>query len=301
MSKRVDKIGVASMIEAIDVAKQFVWWVGPPLLWIGLFKVLPDFLGNNFIKALEARRSAVLERLKGEIARQNAAEIEAIKAELQVVSSTVKTSADFLIASQGELRGKTIAAAEILWSEMLRLAEDYASIIFVDTILNKNEINDLVEGKLKHNGYFDLEEYRDIKCRSSKLMVVKELDKARLFVGDRLWLIFFNYRAIIGRYTYLMSESFDNKKLRHWHDDKNIKSMLLSTLNQKTVAEIMALEIGGLQHALSYINAAFLKEAARVMSGSSAFAASLTDVQATLLVAAESASARSTNKNDDYR
>ena len=58
---------------------------------------------------------------------------------------------------------------------------------------------------------------------------------------------------------------------------------LSSCLRSDNVEEAKSKDMGGLQLALSYLKADFLKEAVRVMSGSQHIADSLADLQSTLL------------------
>ncbi|MBA9068320.1 hypothetical protein FHR71_002061 [Methylobacterium sp. RAS18] len=111
------------------------------------------------------------------------------------------------------------------------------------------------------------------------------LGKARLFAGDRLWLIYSNYRTTIARANFLMGKSVDKAAVQSWQDDKNIRSMIQAVLPLDASAEVLSAQIGGLQTALAYMEAAFLKEASRVMSGSTSFAEMMSDVQATLSIA----------------
>lgn len=187
-----------TMPENFGAAWQLLCWVGPPLLWILAFRTFPEFLGANVIKVLEARRSADLERLKGAISLSNSVEIERLKADLQSMSATVKTSADFLTANQSELRGRTINAADTLWEDMLRLRDAYSQLVFIDMILTRDELDKFIRGERDDDGFLGFEKFRGLESSVTKLEADANLGKARLFAGDRLWLIYSNYRTTIA-------------------------------------------------------------------------------------------------------
>ena len=65
-----------------------------------------------------------------------------------------------------------------------------------------------------------------------------------------------------------------------WRKDTNFRSILLNVLSEDIVSAIMGKRFGGLSTAIVYLEAEFLKEGSRVMSGSEGFSEALSDVQA---------------------
>lgn len=107
----------------------------------------------------------------------------------------------------------------------------------------------------------------------------QSLESERLFVGDRLWLIFSTISRVYGRYGYLVHKSAKNGEYVGWRKDKNFRSILLNVLSEDIVSAIMGKRFGGLSTAFVYLEAEFLKESSRVMSGSEGFSEALSDVQ----------------------
>ena len=111
-----------------------------------------------------------------------------------------------------------------------------------------------------------------------------EMDRHRLFSGDRLWLIFHIFRAVHLRYGYILSQSFERQQFVDWSKDNGIAQLLGSVLVQSDITKMRAMELGGLAAATSRLEADFLHEATRVMSGSKAMADSLSDMHSILLL-----------------
>lgn len=69
-----------------------------------------------------------------------------------------------------------------------------------------------------------------------------------------------------------------------WRKDDGIKQLLTSALSAEYVEKVKGKRFGGLQMALAQLEAEFLHEATRVMSGSKAMADSLANVQSIMLL-----------------
>lgn len=86
------------------------------------------------------------------------------------------------------------------------------------------------------------------------------------------------------RYGYLLSQSFERRQFADWRKDNGIGQLLKSVLDQSDITKMRAMELGGLAAAISRLEADFLHEATRVMSGSKAMADSLSDMHSILLL-----------------
>jgi hypothetical protein len=82
----------------------------------------------------------------------------------------------------------------------------------------------------------------------------------------------------------LISQSWERRTFVDWRKDSGVSQLLGALLTSDEVAQLKAKNAGGLAAALARIEAAFLHEATRVMSGSKAMADSLSDMQAILLL-----------------
>ena len=102
----------------------------------------------------------------------------------------------------------------------------------------------------------------------------------RLYVGDRLWLIFRTITAVYGRFGYLVHKSCKERQYVDWRKDKLFSTNLHNVLSEDFVTNAKSRKMGGLRTIISHLESDFLKEGARVMSGSQGFSEALSDVQA---------------------
>jgi hypothetical protein len=84
------------------------------------------------------------------------------------------------------------------------------------------------------------------------------------------------------RSSLLIARSFHKHDFDDWRKDDGIRQLLSAILPIAFVDDVRAREIGGLSIAISQLEAEFLHEATRVMSGSKAMADSLTNMQSVL-------------------
>lgn len=265
------------MKEALVTALALAW---PPIVfWIAV-KLFPG---------------AIVKYVDKEIERRSDAKLEHLKAELQGAYAGVKSSVEVLTATNSGMRPHIIEAVTALWSEMTAMRGRLGGIVAFDAVILAHEAQEMFERRHNAKALHYVAEFEDA-ARMDALVIEFNgvaLENHRLFCGDRLWLLFYIYRAVILRSTLLVNWSYEQRTYRDWRTDSGVKQQLRAVLSDADAAKFESENIGGLSSALSRIEAEFLHEAARVMSGSKAMADSLSDVQAMIaLRSAEAARVR---------
>jgi len=251
---------------------------GPTLLlfvWTLVIRTFPAVLGEGILKRIQFRYDVELE--------QN-------KAKHQERLATGTSSVDFLSSVQSDLRLKTIESAEILWKAILTVKKEFSDLVFLLSILNPDEFVSLFH-KDDSGPLATVENYRDIKYTTDKIEHISssQVEETRLFVGDRLWYLFFVLRAFHGRLGYLFYKSFGKNEYFDWRNDHVILGQLRQVLDDSAIEEAGQDPFSGVPTIVSHLESEFLREATRVMSGSQALADSLYDIQATLAYGAQMA------------
>lgn len=221
-----------------------------------------------------------------EIDRRSDAKLERLKAELQGSYSTLKTSVDVLATSNSDMRPHIIEAVTALWATMTDMRNKFGGVITFDTVVLADEAEAAFSGKDNQQTLGFVKAF-DGDMLENKLVFEfekQDLDKCRLFCGDRLWLIFYIYRAVIMRSAFLISLSFKNQKYDDWRKDGGIRQLLSGLIGVDETEKLRQSTSGGLTNALGRLETDFLHEAARIMSGSKAMADSLADMQAMMML-----------------
>jgi hypothetical protein len=258
----------------------------PPLLAVVVLKVFPDLVGKILLKAMEHKSELRLTRLKDELARETSLQVERAKAEFQASYATLKTSVDVLSTGQSGMRAEIIAAVSMLWATIMELRAEFGGLVTFDMVFTTDEISGAIDGSGNAKLLAWVERYRDKQKLDEKSLsfMRSEIDAGRLFCGDRLWLLFFVTRAIYIRLALLANKSLADRRYHGWRKDRAIPVQLASVLPADVIKIARENQFDGLQSAMSRLEADFLHEATRVMSGSKAISDSLSDMQAVMLL-----------------
>ena len=235
--------------------------------WTLLVRTFPAVLTATLTKGIEHRYATRLSRLK---------------ADWDARYSTLKSSVDFLSASQSDLRTRSISSVESLWTTVLEIERECRALVFVDSILTPKEIQDsFVSGRIKTL----LGDFRDFEVVAKKVERFNQLasERERLFSGERLWLRFSTFCRAHGRMAMLAQISFEKRTYVDWRTDDLMNKHLSAILTADLLKRTTRMKVGGFREVTGHLKAEFLKEAIRVMSGSQHVADSLSDLQSTLL------------------
>lgn len=239
--------------------------------WI-IFRLFPTTISKFVEKEIERRSDSKLER---------------IKAELQGSYSTLRSSVDVLLASNSGVRPHIIDSVATLWSNIVAMREHCGGLLVFDSLFLPEEAQHAFSNRQDPQEQRILafvSRHEDELSITDSPFFGADLERHRLFSGDRAWLIFYAIRAVLGRAALLVSRSFKDGKFHDWRDDDPMHQLMGLVVPSEAIAEARMPSIGGLSKVLTRMEAEFLHEATRVMSGSKAMADSLADVQRIMLL-----------------
>lgn len=252
-----------------------------PVLFFA-FVVAQAILGFLFLKLLP---SAIVKFVDAEIERRSDIKLEKVKGQIEGSYSTLKTSMELLTASNTGLHPHIIASVSELWTLIVQMKRDFSGMVTFDSLFLADEAAQAFQDESNHQNLIAfVEKHRNEfdNLAANGAVLKHDLDKHRLFCGDKLWLIFSIVRAVYMRSSLLIARSFQNHDLDDWRNDDGIRQLLEAVLQPKFIDDLQARKTGGLSNALSQLEAEFLHEATRVMSGSKAMADTLTNMQSVM-------------------
>jgi|GEM_PF-1959672 len=244
--------------------------------------VAPAIVGFVFMKLLPG---AITKYVDKEIERRSDIKLEKVKGQIEGSYSTLKTSMEMLTASNTGLHPHIIDSVSALWKLIVQMKHDFSGMVTFDSLFLANEAAEAFQDEDNHQNLIAfVEKHRNEfdNLAANGAVLEPNLDRHRLYCGDRLWLIFFIVRAVYMRSSLLIARSFQKHDFDDWRKDDGIRQLLSAVLPTAFIDEVRAREIGGLSIAISQLEAEFLHEATRVMSGSKAMADSLTNMQSVL-------------------
>ena len=262
----------------------FVAW--PPLVFFGALKMFPAFASKVLLANIEQRDRKNLTKYKDQLDRGTALALEQVKSQIQAEHNTLSAAVDFMAAGQSRLREHTIEAVQVCWVEILALRDAHTKLTSFESIFTDEEIANAFSARDDKTILGWVADYRDENAVMERCAKQSSTDaeKHRPFCGDRLWLIFVVHRSVHLRAAWLLSRAITRGAYVRMLDDDGIRKLLKGVVAEVDITSARKDRYNGFGQMLGRLEAMFLEEAANVMSGSEAFAASLIDLPAGLQV-----------------
>ena len=251
-----------------DFLKIFGFYIILQLLWTFVVRWFPNILGKAIIK---------------KIVHKNNQELEALKARY----NSLDLSTNYIRSTQMELRNKVLEATEELWNNYLLVYNTFYTVVFLETILTQNELKDLFKTSSNAKLISTIQYYNDQKKFDEMIQkcIPADRNKKRLYVSDKLWLIYYSSTAFYMRLAMLAKLSLEKSEYQNWRTDSLTVQHLENILPKDNIEKIIkhgSNSFSSMQQAISYIEIEFLKEARKAISGSQAFSEALTDINSVI-------------------
>jgi len=169
---------------------------------------------------------AITKYVDKEIERRSDIKLEKVKGQIEGSYSTLKTSMEMLTASNTGLHPHIIDSVSTLWNLIVQMKHDFSGMVTFDILFLPNEAAEAFQDEGSHQNIIAfVEKHRNEFDNLSANGAVLEpnLDKHRLFCGDRLWLIFFIVRSVYMRSSLLIARSFQKHDFDDWRKDDGIR------------------------------------------------------------------------------
>jgi hypothetical protein len=215
----------------------------------GLVFVLKTYIGEKIKKSIEHEYEVAMERLRADNAQQQS---------VQAVATAL------LVGSRQASHDRRLAAIETLWSAILRLKETTPAVVGHADILLETEYGELLTNERFAAAFSELPDEQQVLQQNES---VKEVESVRLYVGERLFLYFFVYRAITFRIPYLFDRGRKAGRVLPWYRDSGIRQLLSNALSQEEMVAFGQLKVGQLNWVQAVIETKILERADRVISG----------------------------------
>jgi len=173
------------------------------------------WLGKIWADKLYLIESAKRQKEIEEFKNQYVTELEHLRAEL--TERHALFNATFTALSSGYVASheRVVSAMEELWNAILKIRGFVSPYIFLYEILLPREyVNVPIDNALKLIPKLSQKEF-DISVKG----ITDIIEDKRPFIGERLWFVFFIYRAFAIRQAYKIVQGRDKGKLYKW--DKN--------------------------------------------------------------------------------
>ncbi len=147
---------------------------------------------------------------------------------------------------------KKISACEKLRDNILQIEELAGHVIFFDEVLLENEYNEtksyeILAGLNKNEQKFIGNE-------------INNIEKERMFFGEKLWKLFFIYRAFLWRCLLLYKKWLEKRKIVKWTNDEYLISLIGYYISDDHIQRIMSFQTGSMRYVENYFKSLILEE-----------------------------------------
>lgn len=225
-------------------------------------------------------------------------ELKYLESRLDLHSTSLLNSMQIASRVEDTYRIKSIEATSILWKEFLRIKNEFAALVAIESILTENEFISAISGQNEENEKMSsiLEEYSSFELVTRKITGSDEKIPAgmemafflgttanrfaenRIFVSERLLGIYNCIVRVHGRLGYLISNGIESDKGKTWKSDPVMEEIVLGILPREAWEQVKKMEFGGLGSLIGLLEQQFVLEAKKGMRGFEELADSVSEV-----------------------
>lgn len=234
------------------------------LIWLS-----KQWISERLKRAIQHEYDVALERLRGDLAREQALHREAV----------VSFTAGHMAAHERRLQ-----AIQILWSGVVRLRQQAPAVLTLADIFSPEQIRQMPRNPKAKAELLDA--LSDSKILSL-MATLNDVEPMRPFLGEPLWSLFFAYRAFTGRLLVLFLQGRDKGQVEYWRDDDGVRQLLAAVMTVEEMKELDRPKYGSVEWVRSMIEQKLLQRANDVISGAAVSKATLEQAQMILRAATD--------------
>lgn len=200
---------------------------------------------------LKAESDVALERLRANIAQSQA---------MQSVATSTFTAIN--IASHE----RRIKAIEAFWTSIVNIRNGTPSVLTILDIIIPDEYPTLLTNP---NSRASIDELSMENIISWVHDVSAKVDIIRPFIGEYLYALFFAYRALISRISYIVMQGRDKGHISTWFTDKGIRQLIATVMNNEEIEKFDNLPISKISYMKNLVEQKMLRHISKILTGES--------------------------------
>ena len=223
-----------------------------------------EWISTRLKASIQHEYDQKLETHKASLKSQNEASFLELKNGIDQRFTLYQAAQTSFAEGQKAAIERKLDSLEKLWNEILRLKNERPTLVGFFNFLSVEEYKHAPNTK----GYRDLAQ----GCSLEKIAEYLgnrdyPVEKVRLYVGEYLWSMFFAYRQIMGRITYLLSLSLEDAKNAEWHKDNSIRQVLEAVLSENELVEFESIRLGKISWLEQRLESKILAASQKIISG----------------------------------
>ena len=225
-------------------------------------------------------------------------EIKHLESRLELHSTALLNSMNIASRIEDTYRIKAVESTSTLWKEFLRIKNEFAPLIaiesvttekeFVSAISGSNEENETISSVLKDYASFDLvttkiagsdeKKPAGLELAFASGTQANRFDETRVFVSERLFRTFNCMVSVYGRLGFLISQGAESDKGKTWKNDPVMQEIVLGIFPREVWEQAVKMKFSGLRTLVGLLEQQFVLEAKKSMRGFEELADSVSEV-----------------------
>ena len=225
-------------------------------------------------------------------------EIKHLESRLELHSTALFNSMNIASRIEDNYRTKAIDAISTLWKEFIRIKNEFAPVVAIESVATEKEFVSAISGSNEENEMISsvLKEYSSFELVTKKIAGSDEkkptgmeiafgsgtqanrLDETRVFVSERLFRIFNCMVSVHGRLGFLISQGVESGKGKTWKSDPVMEEIVLGIFPREVWEQVVKMKFAGLKALIGLLEQQFVLEAKKSMRGFEELADSVSEV-----------------------
>ena len=203
---------------------------------------LAAWLGKIWADKLLLKESIKYQKEIEEFKNRYTTELEYLRAGITEKQDLLNNTYSALSSGYAASHERIVLAMEELWKTIMEIQEFVSPQIFFYQLLLPKEYNDLFNDTNQLNRVIPIKPTVEIDKHTLK--VGQSMEHKRIFIGEKLWLQFYVYRAISYRLLLKIAEQKNKGKFYEWNQDSDgkrdyMENMLLLVFSKQDLDTII--------------------------------------------------------------
>jgi len=236
------------------------------LVAIALVRFSRDWLSERLKRSIEHEYAQKLVAHKSILKAENDVALERLRASISQNQSIQSVATSTFTAINIASHDRKIKAVEEFWISIVAIKNGVPDVFTVLDIIPPDEYPNLLKNKYTKTSIekLSLENIKSSICDNSD-----NVEIIRPFIGEYLYNLFFGYRALMGRISYIVMEGRDKGNISKWFENQGVRELIASVSNKEEFKQFDNMQINKISYIRTLIEGKILSHISKILSGES--------------------------------
>ena len=231
------------------------------LIWLS-----KNWLSERLRHSIEHEYSQKLETYKAALKAEHDTALERLRATFSQNQAIQSVATSTFMAINIASHDRRVKAVETYWSAIVNIRDNTPNALAILDVILPEEYPTLLTNP---NSKAALDELSISSIIKKVIEISEEVEKIRPFVGEYLYSLFFAYRALMSRISYLLAEGRDKGQISIWYEDKGIRRFLSILMTQEEIEKFDGMPITKISYIRDLVEQKMIRHISKMITGES--------------------------------